>query len=88
MLIFVFILSDLSKGQPNYRAGLDKDLIKYIGKSGLKEIIYISCNPQTLARDISRLEKQGYKLEKIKAVDMFPQTMHVETVVLMSRVKD
>ncbi|MBP2015856.1 23S rRNA (uracil(1939)-C(5))-methyltransferase RlmD [Anaerococcus degeneri] len=68
------------------RAGLDKDLIKSIGKSGLKEIIYISCNPQTLARDINRFEKQGYKLEKIKAVDMFPQTMHVETVVLMTRV--
>lgn len=67
------------------RAGLDKDLIKSIGKSGLKEIIYISCNPQTLARDINRFEKQGYKLEKIKAVDMFPQTMHVESVVLMSR---
>lgn len=67
------------------RAGLDKDLIKSIGKSGLKEIIYISCNPQTLARDIKRFENQGYKLEKIKAVDMFPQTMHVESVVLMSR---
>ena len=38
-----------------------------------------------LARDINRFEKQGYKLEKIKVVDMFPQTMHVETVVLMSR---
>ena len=67
------------------RAGLDKDLIKTIGKSGLKEIIYISCNPQTLARDISRFEKLGYKLEKIKAVDMFPQTMHVETVALLSK---
>ena len=67
------------------RAGLDKDLIKSIGKSGLKEIIYISCNPQTLARDISRLEKQGYKLEKIKAVDMFPQTMHVECIALIQR---
>ena len=67
------------------RAGLDKGLIKSIGNSGLKEIIYISCNPQTLARDISRFEREGYKLEKIKAIDMFPQTMHVETVVLMSR---
>lgn len=67
------------------RAGLDKDLIKSIGKSGLKEIIYISCNPQTLARDISRFEKQGYKLEKIKAVDMFLQTMHVETIALIQK---
>ena len=69
------------------RAGLDKDLIKSIGKSGLKEIIYISCNPQTLARDINRFEKEGYKLEKIKAVDMFPQTMHVECIALIQRVK-
>ena len=67
------------------RAGLDKDLIKSIGKSGLKEIIYISCNPQTLARDIKRFENQGYKLEKIKAVDMFPQTMHVETIALIQK---
>ena len=69
------------------RAGLDKDLIKSIGKSGLKEIIYISCNPQTLARDINRFEKEGYQLEKIKAVDMFPQTMHVECIALIQRVK-
>ena len=67
------------------RAGLDKDLIKSIGKSGLKEIIYISCNPQTLARDINRFEKQGYELEKIKAVDMFPQTMHVEAIALIQK---
>lgn len=67
------------------RAGLDKDLIKSIGKSGLKEIIYISCNPQTLARDISKFEKQGYSLKKIKAVDMFPQTMHVETIALIQK---
>lgn len=67
------------------RAGLDKDLIKSIGKSCLKEIIYISCNPQTLARDIKRFENQGYKLEKIKAVDMFPQTMHVEAIALIQK---
>lgn len=67
------------------RAGLDKDLVKTIGKSGLKEIIYISCNPQTLARDINRFEKSGYKLEKIKAVDMFPQTMHVEAIALIQK---
>lgn len=68
------------------RAGLDKALIKSIGKTSTKEIIYISCNPQTLARDIKRFENEGYKLQKIKAVDMFPQTMHVESVTLLTRV--
>ena len=67
------------------RAGLDKVLIKSIGKTSTKEIIYISCNPQTLARDIKRFINEGYKLEKIKAVDMFPQTMHVEVITLLSK---
>ncbi|WP_394022856.1 23S rRNA (uracil(1939)-C(5))-methyltransferase RlmD [Anaerococcus martiniensis] len=67
------------------RAGLDKDVVKTIANAGIDKIVYISCNPQTLARDIKRFMDRGYKLEKIKAVDMFPQTMHVETVVLMSR---
>lgn len=66
------------------RAGLDKNLIKQIGQTGLKELVYISCNPQTLARDIKRFMNQGYKLKKIKAVDMFPQTMHVESIILMT----
>ncbi|WP_306484333.1 class I SAM-dependent RNA methyltransferase, partial [Anaerococcus sp.] len=67
------------------RAGLDKELVKTIAKTGIEKIVYISCNPQTLARDIKRFMDRGYKLDKIKAVDMFPQTMHVESVVLMSR---
>ena len=67
------------------RAGLDKEVVKTIANSGIDKIVYISCNPQTLARDIKRFVDRGYKLEKIKAVDMFPQTMHVETVVLMTR---
>lgn len=67
------------------RAGLDKEIIKILTKAKIENIIYISCNPQTLARDIKRFMDSGYKLEKIKAVDMFPQTMHVESVVLMTR---
>lgn len=67
------------------RAGLDKDLIKTIAKSDIAKIVYISCNPQTLARDIKRFMDRGYKLEKIKAVDMFPQTMHVETIALIQK---
>ena len=67
------------------RAGLDKEIIKTLTKAKIEKIIYISCNPQTLARDIKRFMDRGYELKEIKAVDMFPQTMHVETVVLMSR---
>lgn len=58
------------------RAGLDKELVKTIANTDIEKIVYISCNPQTLARDIKRFMDRGYKIEKIKAVDMFPQTMH------------
>ena len=65
------------------RAGLDKEIIKTLANTKIKNIIYISCNPQTLARDIKRFMGRGYELKEIKAVDMFPQTMHVETVALL-----
>ena len=52
-----------------------------------KRIVYVSCNPATLARDIEILEKLGYKAEKIQPVDMFAQTSHVETVALIPRMK-
>ena len=67
------------------RAGLDKDVVKTIANAGIDKIVYISCNPQTLARDVKRFMDRGYELNKIKAVDMFPQTMHVEAIALMTR---
>ncbi|MDU2640195.1 MAG: methyltransferase domain-containing protein, partial [Finegoldia magna] len=67
------------------RAGLDKEIIKTIAKTKIKKIAYISCNPQTLARDIKRFQEKGYNLEKIKGCDMFSETMHVETVALLSK---
>ncbi|HHX22858.1 MAG TPA: 23S rRNA (uracil(1939)-C(5))-methyltransferase RlmD [Thermoanaerobacterales bacterium] len=52
------------------------------------KVIYVSCNPATLARDLRYLEDRGFKTIKVQPVDMFPQTHHVECVTLMSRVKD
>ena len=67
------------------RAGLDKEVVKTIANADIEKIVYISCNPQTLARDIKRFMDKGYELKKIKAVDMFPQTMHVETIALIQK---
>ena len=72
------------------RNGLEEKLIDSIVEKQAEKIIYVSCNPGSLARDIKRLrEKEGsYKLEKVQAVDMFPHTNHVEVVVLMSKVSE
>ena len=51
-----------------------------------KRVVYVSCNPATLARDLAYMKTRGYETQKVQPVDMFPQTHHVETVVLMSRV--
>ncbi len=70
------------------RKGLSGAVIAAIADMAPDRLVYISCDPGTMARDVGRLREHGYKLEKATAVDMFPRTYHVETVVLMSRVKD
>ena len=50
-----------------------------------ERVVYVSCNPSTLARDILRFNARGYSLRQAVAVDMFPRTCHVETVVLLSK---
>ena len=67
------------------RKGLDRKLIEELSKSKLNKIMYISCNPGTLARDLGLLEEIGFVTRKVKLVDMFVNSMQVETVVLMSR---
>lgn len=67
------------------RKGLDENIINKIGQSNINDLIYISCNPSTLARDIKRLKEYGFILKDITGIDMFVNTLHVETVVLMSR---
>lgn len=68
------------------RKGCDEAVLKALAQSGVSRIVYISCNPATLARDCRILADMGCCVEKIQPVDMFPWTHHVETVCLMSRV--
>ncbi|MBT3366759.1 MAG: 23S rRNA (uracil(1939)-C(5))-methyltransferase RlmD [Nitrospina sp.] len=65
------------------RKGCSEAVIQTLLKSKPKQIVYISCNPSTLARDLERLE--GYKIEEIRVIDMFPQTQHIETAILATR---
>lgn len=69
------------------RAGCDKAFLKSLVTLSPKKVIYISCCPETLARDLAFLCKNGYKARKIQPVDMFPHTEHVETVVQLVRKK-
>lgn len=69
------------------RAGLAESMIRAIVKARPRAIVYVSCNPATLARDIERFEQTGYRAQRITPVDMFPQTYHVETVTILSRQK-
>lgn len=68
------------------RAGCSEKVIDVISEIKPKKIVYISCNVSTLARDIEWLTQKGYTLQKVQPVDMFPETMHVECVALMSEV--
>ena len=68
------------------RAGSSRKFINSLLRMKPDRVVYISCNPETLARDLRFITKGGYKVQKITPVDMFPFTNHVETVVLMSKV--
>lgn len=70
------------------RAGCDPALLGAVAAAGPSRIVYVSCDPATLARDIKILTQQGYRFVEAQPVDMFPHTGHVECVTLMSRVKD
>ena len=68
------------------RKGCDAALIVDICKAAPSRVVYVSCSPATLARDAAVFSENGYKLDKIMAVDMFPQTTHVETVISLQRI--
>ena len=68
------------------RAGLAADVVRKLSEQPARAIAYVSCDPATLARDLSRFEEQGvFSPTKITPVDLFPQSFHVETVTLMKK---
>lgn len=69
------------------RAGSDERFLTSLAGLAPKRIVYISCNPETLQRDLQFLVRAGYRVEEIQPVDMFPHTNHVETVVMMTKEK-
>jgi len=68
------------------RAGCDERLLETVVKVGPERIVYVSCDPATLARDIKYLTANGYKFVEATPVDMFPHTGHCEVVSLLQRV--
>jgi 23S rRNA (uracil1939-C5)-methyltransferase len=67
------------------RGGCEEKVLKTIGRSELKKVIYISCNPSTLARDLEYLSKTGFVVDQVQPVDMFPHSFHIETVTKLVR---
>jgi len=67
------------------RKGLDETVITAMAQMAPQRIVYVSCDPATLARDCKRLTEHGYRLIHAEAFDMFPKCAHVESVVCLSR---
>ena len=69
------------------RKGLSSDAIEALSRMAPRRIVYVSCDPATLARDVALLKEKGYTLRSVQAADLFPRCAHVETVVLLSQQK-
>ena len=67
------------------RKGLNADTIEALSRMAPRRIVYVSCDPATLARDVALLKQRGYTLQSATAADLFPRCAHVETVVLLSK---
>lgn len=84
------VLDDIEE-MPDYiildppRDGIHPKALEKIINYGVQNMVYISCKPTSLARDLETFTARGYKVEKVRCVDMFPNTGHVETVVLLQR---
>jgi len=68
------------------RAGLSQKIVRRVVEAGPRRIVYVSCNPTTLAPNAAQLVEAGYRLQRVRPVDMFPQTPHIECVALLERV--
>ena len=67
------------------RSGSDEKFLSSLVKLRPDRVVYVSCNPETLARDLKYLTRKGYEMKRAVGVDLFPMTVHVETVVLLSK---
>ena len=69
------------------RDGVSPKALKRVISYGVRDIVYITCKPTSLVRDSPEFEEEGYRAKKVCLCDMFPETLHVETVCLMSKVE-
>jgi 23S rRNA (uracil1939-C5)-methyltransferase len=67
------------------RAGLSQKIVRRVIETSPKRIVYVSCNPTTLAPNAAQLAEAGWALRRVRPVDMFPQTPHIECVALLER---
>ena len=67
------------------RAGLSQKVVRRILETGASRVVYVSCNPTTLAPNARQLVDGGYRLERVRPVDMFPQTPHIECVAVLQK---
>ena len=70
------------------RKGLNADTIEALARFAPRRIVYVSCDPATLARDVALLKERGYRLQNAMAADLFPRCAHVETIVCLSKLAD
>ena len=86
------VIDDIEE-KPDYiildppRDGIHPKALQKIIDYGVKNIVYISCKPTSFARDLAVFQERGYELKRVSNVDLFPETVHVETVVLLSQQK-
>ncbi len=67
------------------RKGLNSDTIEALDRMAPRRIVYVSCDPATLSRDVALLKERGFALKNAQAADLFPRCAHVETVVTLTR---